>query len=419
MQHDEQTIPRGGGARRPEAGGDPARAAAVGEMPARQQLLPYGRHSINADDEAAVLEVLRSDWLTTGPKVAEFETAFAAFVGAREAVAVSNGTAALHAAVDALGLGTGDEVLVPSITFAATANCVVFQGATPVFVDVDPATMLIDVAAVEAKLTPRTRAIIAVDYAGQPCEYEALGAIAERRGLALVADACHSLGATYRGKPVGTLARLSAFSFHPVKAMTTGEGGMVTTDDPALAARMRTFRNHGITTDHRQRAALGVSQYEMVHLGYNYRLSDLQCGLGLSQLRRVPAWIAERQRLAAAYEAAFDGDAVVRPLARQASASHAYHLFVVRLDLATIGCTRDEIFQRLRADGIGVSVHYPPAHLHPFYRRTFGTGPGLCPAAEAASERVLSLPIFPGMTDRDVDDVVRAVHRATGTGEPA
>ena len=224
----------------------------------RQLMISYGRHFVEEDDIAEVIEVLRSDWLTTGPKVEDFERTFADFVSAKYAVAVSSGTAALHAAMFALGIGPGDEVIVPAMTFAATANCVVFQGGTPVFADVDPETLLIDPLSVADRISPKTKAIIAVDYAGQPCDYDALEAVAEDHNLTLVADACHSLGGRYKERPVGSLASLSAFSFHPVKHITTGEGGMIATDDPKLAERMRIFRNHGITTDHRQREKRGI-----------------------------------------------------------------------------------------------------------------------------------------------------------------
>jgi perosamine synthetase len=366
--------------------------------------LPYGRQWIDEEDIAAVVAVLRSDWLTTGPQVAEFEKAFAQAVGAAEAVAVNSGTAALHAAMAALGIGPGDEVIVPALTFAATANCVCYRGGTPVFADVGPETLLVDPLSVAARLTPKTRAVIAVDYAGQPCDYAALQALADRHGLALVADACHAVGATYHGRPVGSLAALSTFSFHPVKPMTTGEGGMITTDDATLAQRMRTFRNHGITTDHRQREAAGSWFYEMVELGFNYRLTDLQCALGLAQLRRLPDWIRRRQEIARRYNEAFAAHPCATPLVLRPDRTHAYHLYVVR-----VAGDRRRAFTALRDRGIGVQVHYIPVHLHPFYRQRLGTGPGLCPVAETAYEHVLSLPIFPQMTDADVESVVAAV----------
>lgn len=377
--------------------------------PARKPLLPYGRQWVDEDDIAAVVEVLRSDWLTTGPKVAEFEQAFAQFTDVQEAVAVCNGTAALHAAMYAIGIGPGDEVIVPPMTFAASANCVVYQGGTPIFVDVEPDTLLIDPQQVEAKVTPRTKAVVAVDYAGQPCDYDRLRAIADRHGLRLVADACHALGGSYKGRPVGSLADLSTFSLHPVKPITTGEGGMITTDDPELARRLRVFRNHGITTDHRQRDQMGSWFYEMVDLGYNYRLTDIQCALGMSQLRKLPGWVARRREIAAQYHAAFASLPLVQPLAVRPEVVHAYHLYMVRVRSQEVGMSRDQVFAALRAAGIGVNVHYIPVHLHPFYRRRFGTGPGLCPLAEAAYWQLITLPVFPAMGDDDINTVVVGV----------
>jgi perosamine synthetase len=388
-----------------------ARLAIDGGTPVREAMLPYGRQWVDEADTRAVVEVLRSDWLTTGPKVSEFEKVFADFAGVREAVAVSNGTAALHAAAYAIGIGSGTEVIVPPMTFAASANCVVFQGGMPAFADVDPDTLLLDPAQAEAKITPRTKAIVAVDYTGQPCDYDALRAIADRHGLILVADACHAIGGNYKGRPVGSLADLSTFSFHPVKHITTGEGGMITTDDPELARRMRVFRNHGITTDHRQREQRGSWFYEMVDLGYNYRMTDLQCALGMSQLRKLPGWVARRQEMARRYDAAFAKIPAVDPLGVRDDVSHAYHLYVIRLDLDQLRVDRARVFAALRAEGIGVNVHYIPVHLHPFYREQFDTRLGLCPVAEAAYERIITLPIFPRMNNGDVGDVIAAVHK--------
>ena len=385
-----------------------------GGHPVRKTPLPYGRQCVDEEDIQAVAAVLRSDWLTTGPKVQEFEEAFAAAVGARHAVTVSSGTAALHAAAYALNIGPGDEVIVPAMTFAATANCVVYQGGAPVFADVDRETLLIDPEQVEKKITPRTKAVIAVDYAGQPCDYDRLQELAGRRRIKLVDDACHALGGSYKGRPVGALADLNTFSLHPVKHITTGEGGVITTNDGELAQRMRVFRNHGITSDHRQREAGGGWFYEMVDLGYNYRLTDLQCALGLSQLRKLKPWIARRQDIARRYDRAFAGLKSVRPLNVRPDGSHAYHLYVIALDPDRLRVKRDAVFAALRAEGIGVNVHYIPVHLHPFYRKRFGTGLGTCPVAEAAYERILSLPIFPAMTDRDTEDVVAAVLKVAG-----
>lgn len=390
-----------------------SKLAIEGGTPVREERLPYGRQWLDEEDVAAVVEVLTSDWLTTGPKVSEFEQAFADFVGANEAVAVSNGTAALHAAMHAANVGPGDEVIVSPMTFAASANCVVYQGGTPVFADVDPDTLLIDPAQVEAKVTPRTKAVVAVDYAGQPCDYDALRAIVDHCDLALIADACHAVGGSYEGRPVGSLADLSTFSFHPVKHITTGEGGMITTDDAELAQQMRVFRNHGITTDHRQREKEGSWFYEMVDLGYNYRLTDAQCVLGLSQLRKLPEWVARRQEIAQRYDSVFVDLPAVEPLASRENVSHAYHLYIVKLDLQKLSVDRAQIFAALVAEGIGVNVHYIPVHLHPFYRTHFNTGLGLCPVAEKAYEQLITLPMFPRMSDEDVEDVIAAVTKVT------
>ena len=381
-------------------------------VPPRAKLLPYGRQWVDDDDVEAVSRVLRSDWLTTGPMVEEFEKAFAQFTATAHAVAVCNGTAALHAAMAALEIGPGDEVIVPAITFVATANAVVYQGGTPVFADVDPETLLIDPAAVRRLITPRTKAIAAVDYAGQPCDYAALRAIATEHQLALVADACHALGGADQGRPVGSLADLSTFSLHPVKPIATGEGGVIVTDNADLAARMRVFRNHGITTDFRQREKVGAFFYEMTELGYNYRLSDIHCALGLSQLRKLPAWVQRRQEIAAQYDRAFAGHALVRPLAKRAGISHGYHLYAIRL---APPIDRAEVFRALRVEGVGTNVHYLPVYLHPFYRERFGLQPGLCPRAEAAYAQLLTLPLFPAMSDADVEYVVSTLERVIGS----
>lgn len=387
-----------------------------GGQPIRKILLPYGKQNIRMEDIEAVTEVMFSDWLTTGPKVAEFEQVFARTVQAKEAVAVCNGTAALHTAMFALGIQPGDEVIVPAMTFAASANCVVYQGGKPVFCDVNPDTLLIDPEKIPEKITPRTKAIIAVDYAGQPCDYDRIAEIAQEHRCAVVDDACHSLGSTYKERPAGTLGLLNAFSFHPVKTITTGEGGMITTDDSALAGKMRLFRNHGITSDHRQREEEGSWFYEMVDLGFNYRLTDMQCALGMSQVTKLPDWVSRRQEIARQYDAAFSSIPGVYPLAVRPEVTHAYHLYVVRLDPSVLKRhDRAFIFRALRAEGLGVNVHYIPVHLHPFYRTRFGTGPGLCPVAETAYKNIISIPMFPRMTDPDVADVIAAVEKVTGS----
>lgn len=385
--------------------------AISGGTPVRSTVLPYGRQSVSEEDVAAVTEVLRSDWLTTGPKVEEFEKAFAAFVGTREAVAVNNGTAALHTAMFALGVGSGDEVIVPAMTFAATANAVVFQGGTPVFADSDKDTLLIDPKSIEAHITKKTKAIVSVDYAGQSCDYDVLNAIAEKHGLPLIADACHALGGTDKGRNAGSLADLSTFSFHPVKPIATGEGGMITTDNEHFAKAMRQFRNHCLTSDHRERHNSGAWFYEVVNLGYNYRLTDIQCALGISQLKRVPAWTERRQEIAERYDAAFATMKGIKPLGKRKDVSHAYHLYVIQVEGLSAG--RDEIYKALRAENIGVNVHYIPVHFHPFYRERFATKEGMCPVAEDAYGKIISLPIFAAMKDSDADDVIKAVEKVS------
>jgi perosamine synthetase len=379
-------------------------------MEAKSPHIPYARQWVDEKDIKAVIEVLCSDWLTTGPKVEEFERVFADFVGVKYAVAVSSGTAALHAAMYAVDIGPGDEVIVPPMTFAATANAVVFQGGTPVFSDVEEDTLLLNPEIVEKKITRRTKAIIAVDYAGQPCDYDVLSSLAKKNDLLLVADACHALGARYKGKNAGTLADLTVFSFHPVKHITTGEGGMIATNDSKLAERMRRFRNHGINFDHAGRSEQGTWYYEMTDLGYNYRITDLQCALGLSQLEKLPSFLKRRRDIAHQYDEALTIWPRLSPLRNRGDCIHAYHLYVIKVDKAA-GVSRGELFRRLREAGIGVNVHYIPVHLHPFYRQRFGTGEGLCPVSEATYEGILSLPLFPGMTDREVERVVLEMKR--------
>jgi perosamine synthetase len=377
-----------------------------------QPMIPYARQSVNDDDVEAVVEVLRSDWLTTGPKTEAFETAFADFVGAKHAVAVSSGTAALHAAMYVAGVGPGDEVIVPAITFVASANTAVYQGATPVLADVLPDTLCVDPDSIKKKITSRTKAIVAVDYAGHTCDYDALGLTARRHGLALIGDACHALGAEYKGKKTGGLADLTVFSFHPVKHITTGEGGMVATADRELAALMRRFRNHGINANHHERSRKDTWHYEMEDIGYNYRITDFQCALGLSQLRRLPAQLAARRAIAERYDEAFAAFPHVKPLGVSPQVAHSYHLYVIRLQGRWRG-GRDALFAQLRQKGIGVNVHYMPVHLHPYYRRRFGYGEGLCPVAERAYEEILSLPMFPAMTGEQVRQVIEAVYEGT------
>lgn len=387
-------------------------------------MIPYGRQWIEDDDVASVAAVLRGDWLTQGPNVEAFERAFADKTGARYAVAVNSGTAALHAAMHALGIGPGDEVIVPPITFTATANCVVFQGATPVFADVRPSGHL-DPERVEQRVTKRTKAVIAVDYAGWPCDYASLLAVCDRNRLPLVCDACHALGASWNGRPAGSIGRLNCFSFHPVKHIATGEGGMITTDDAQLAARMRDFRTHGITKEAPRFLGLGAGSeergpwyYEMQNLGFNYRISDINCALGASQLKKLDRFVARRREIAARYYRELGdlphtilppSDLQPKSPSLHEAVRHAFHLFPLRVNFEALGKTRTAVMSELRARGVGTQVHYIPVNLQPFYRERFQTRPGQCPEAERFYAGELSIPMFAAMTEDDVSRVSAAL----------
>src|SRR5258706_7554614 len=385
--------------------------AILGGAPVRKTLLPYGRQTVNESDIAGVVETLRSDSLTTGPKVEEFEEVFAAAVGAKLAVSFNSGTSALHAAVFAAGLGPGDEAVTTPMTFCATANCVLYQDATPVFADVSANTLNLDPHETSKKISSRTKAIIAVDYAGHPADLVAFRDLAEQHGLVLIEDACHALGAEHLGRRVGGIADMTVFSFHPVKHLTTGEGGMVTTNDSKLAETLRRFRNHGISSGARQRQQSGQWLYEMVLLGFNYRLTDIACALGLSQLEKLEANLVRRRAIAARYSKAFrELTAVIVPAIRQ-DVLPAWHLYPIRLNLEALAAGRAEIFRALRAENLGVNVHYIPVHQHPYYCERFGYKGGEVPVAEDAYERLISLPMFHGMTDADVEDVIAAVNK--------
>jgi perosamine synthetase len=384
------------------------RLAIEGGEPVRPTLLPYGHQHIDEEDVRAVVEALRSDWITGGPRVAEFEEAFAGQVGARYAVSFSSGTSALHGAAYAAGLGPGDEAITSPMTFVATANAAVYQGAKPVFADVRYDTLNIDPAEIEKHLSSRTRAIICVDYSGHPCDLREILQIAERRALIVIEDGCHALGAEYHSRRVGSIAPLTVFSFHPVKHITTGEGGMVTTDSPRMAGALRSFRNHGITSDGRQRQTSGLWFYEVTTLGFNYRLTDLACALGLSQLAKLSANIARRRHIAAIYSSRLRDLPLMLPFV-DAQADPSWHLYPVRLQIENIKVGRDQVFRALRAENLGVNVHYIPIHLHAYYRETFGYQIGDFPVAERAYERLISLPLFHAMNDQDVDDVVTTV----------
>jgi len=383
-----------------------------------EDILPYGRQCIDEEDVAAVVEALRSDYLTTGPRVAAFERGLAEALGVAHVVAVCNGTAALHAACGAAGLGPGDEVLVPAITFLASANCARYVGAEPVFVDVDPRSGLIDPEDAARKVNAKTKAIIPVHLNGRPADLDAIHELAEAHELTVIEDAAHALGARYRATTIGDCARsdMAIFSFHPVKHVTTGEGGAISTADPELARRLAVFRNHGIERDPQrlEQPAPGPWYYEQQTLGFNYRITDLQCALGLSQLAKLDRFVARRQALAARYDRALASLAGVEPVAvGTAETRSAYHLYAVLIDFEGRGTTREAAMAELRARGILTQVHYIPVPAQPYYVAR-GARAADCPGAQAYYERVLSLPMFPAMGDGDVDRVVEALAEVLG-----
>lgn len=393
-------------------------------------VLPYGKQTIDDDDIQAVVEALRSDWLTTGPRIQQFESAFAKATDSIHAVAVSSGTAALHTAMFAAGIGNrsksnrgsstaqADEVIVPAITFVATANAAVYVGAKPVFADVDPQTLLIDPADVLAKITDNTRAIVAMDYAGQPCNYAALREIADQYDLILIADACHSLGGSLNARRVGSLADFNCFSLHPIKQITAGEGGVVTTNDTAAATAMRSFRNHGISTDHHQRERMISHRYAMEALGFNYRITDFQCALAFSQLQKLDLFTQRRNEIAGLYDALLAAIPGIEPLAKSRGIQHAHHLYVIRCEAIKTGIGRDDLFESLRNRDIGVNVHYQPVYQQPFYQCLLKSDEPNCPNAERVYSEILSLPIFPSITEQEVHQVVSAISEIVAP-EPA
>jgi len=374
-------------------------------------VLPYGRQSISAADIAAVTAVLQGDWLTTGPAVTAFEAAVSELAGGHRAVSCTSGTAALHIAYAALGVGPGDEVVTTPMTFVATASCAALLGARVVFADVDPETALIDPAAVEAVTTERTKVIAAVDYAGQAADYDALQAVADRVGARTVADAAHSIGGSAGGRPVGDLADVTTMSFFPTKNLTTGEGGAVVCKDPAVGQRAHEFHFIGLVRDPARFEIVdeGPWHQEVHEFGVNYRLTDLGAALGLSQLSRLAAFKRRRAEITARYNEAFAGVDGLRTPVQRAGVDPAWHLYPIRV----LGGRRREVFERMRAAGIGVQVNYIPVYWHPVFARQ-GYPRGLCPNAEAFYAEELSLPLYPDLTDNDVDRVIETLTRLVG-----
>lgn len=376
----------------------------------RAEFLPFARPSIGDAEIAAVTETLRSGWLTTGPRVQAFEAAFAAYIGAPHAVATNSATAALHLALAAVGVQPGDEVIVPTNTFAACGEVVTYFGARPVLVDVRRDTYNLDERLLETAITPRTRAIMPVHFAGQPVEIDAVAEIARAHGVAVVEDAAHALPARYRGRMIGTTADVSAFSFYANKTITTGEGGMATTADEAYAARIRSLSLHGISRDGWTRyTAAGSWRYDILEAGFKYNLTDIAASIGIVQLQQAEQFRARRQAIADAYTAAFTDCDALQPPVVAPHVQHAWHLYVPLLRPEALRIDRDRFLAELRERNIGTSVHFIPLHLHSYYREVFGYRPGDLSNAEWIFERAFSLPIYPAMTDGDVADVIAAV----------
>lgn len=367
--------------------------------------IPYGRQWIEQDDIDAVVEVLCGDYVTTGPNVDAFEQAVAEYTGAKYAVAVSNGTAALHIACLAAGIQAGDEVITTPITFAASSNCALYCGATPVFADIDPMTYNIDVEDLERKITPRTKAIVAVHFTGQPCKMNEIHEIAQKYNLMVIEDAAHALGADYKGKKIGSMSDMTTFSFHPVKHITTGEGGMVTTNSKELYEKLKLFRSHGIT---REESLLnkneGAWYYEQLDLGYNYRITDIQCALGITQMKKLDRFVARRREIAQRYNEAFAGCKALQLPKQEEGCNNSWHLYVVQV----LNKPRKEVFDALRTKGIGVNVHYIPVYKHPYYQE-HGYEKVVCQHAEQYYERAISLPMYPLLTKEEQEYVIQSV----------
>jgi len=385
--------------------------AILGGKPTRNTYLSYGKQTVDESDIQAVVDVLKGDYLTTGPFVKEFEDKVANYVGAKYAVAVSNGTAALHMACFAAGINEGDEVIVSPMTFAASANAVLYCGGNPVFADIDPATYNLDPDKIEEKITEKTKAIIPVDFSGQSVDMDRIKEIADKHGLIIIEDAAHALGSEYKGRKVGSQADMVEFSFHPVKPITTAEGGIVTTNSEDLYKKMMIFRTHGITRDQEiLNENHGPWYYEQQHLGYNYRLTDVQSALGTSQMSKINDFITRRREIVEQYNEAFKGlIEIVTPFEAGFSNS-GWHIYVIKVKPELLTATRKEIFEALQAENIGVNVHYLPVYLHPYYR-DLGYNKGLCPNAEELYENMITLPLFPSMSNEDVNDVVVAVKK--------
>lgn len=371
-------------------------------------MIPYGKQTINKNDINAVLNVLEENqMLTTGKYVPEFENKVCEYVGVNFGVAVNSGTAALHLATFAIDIKQDDEVIVPAISFVASANCVLYQKGKPIFCDINPDTLNIDITKIEKLITNKTKAIIFVDMCGQPCDFDEIKKIAEKYNLITIHDAAHSIGAIYKDKKVGSYADITCFSFHPVKNITTCEGGMIVTNNENYYKRCLAFRTHGISRDFRERERQNSHYYDMQFLGFNYRIPDILCALGIEQLKNLDNFIKKRNEIANKYDNLLKNyEDLILPLKNNYYS--AYHIYVVKLNLKNIKLSRDEVFKKLKEYGIGVNVHYMPIYLHSYYKE-IGYKKGICPEAETVYEQIITLPIFPLLKDEEIDKVISSI----------
>ncbi|MEC0519720.1 UDP-4-amino-4,6-dideoxy-N-acetyl-beta-L-altrosamine transaminase [Bacillus inaquosorum] len=385
--------------------------AITGGKPVRDSYLPYGRQWLDEEDIQSVVDVLRGDYLTTGPTIDLFEQKVAEYAGSSYAVSFSSGTAALHAACFAAGISQGDEVITTPITFAASANCILYMGAKPVFADIDPLTYNIDPDSIEKLITPKTKAIIPVDFTGQPVNHDRIQKIAKANNLIVIEDAAHALGASYKGEKIGSISDMTMFSFHPVKHITTGEGGMITTNNKTYYEKLLQFRSHGITRDPKKLSQdHGSWYYEMHFLGFNYRMTDIQASLGISQLKKVDDFIETRNHLARIYNEKLKTISHIHLPSQDTASTSSWHLYIINLKLDQLKGNRDDIFNAMQQENIGVNVHYIPVYLHPYYQR-LGYQAGICPNAENLYKGIITLPLFQSMNERDADDVIKALKK--------
>ncbi|WP_277673312.1 UDP-4-amino-4,6-dideoxy-N-acetyl-beta-L-altrosamine transaminase [Piscibacillus halophilus] len=383
--------------------------AIVGGKPEREEFIPYGKQYIDEEDIQAVNEVLKSPYLTTGPKVEEFEKKLCEFTGAKYAVAISNGTSALHAACYAAGIKAGDEVITTPITFAASANCILYCGGTPVFADIDPDTWNISPKEIEKKITSKTKAVIAVDFTGQAVQLDEIREICKKHKLILIEDAAHSIGTKYNGVPVGGIADLTTFSFHPVKTITCGEGGAILTNNKEFYKKMQLFRSHGITRETKLMTQNPYNGYnEQIELGYNYRMTDFQAALGSSQLSKLEIFSQRRSEIVKQYNEAFSKMPQITIQKEIPESDTTRHLYIIRINSDSLKVGREEIYKAINAENVGLQVHYMPVYHHPYYQK-LGYKKGLCPVAESLYEEIITIPLYYSLTNEDVESIINAI----------